>query len=217
MRLTTTLTAIIALGLSATIFAQEEQSATPAQEQPSTTVEEPATTPAPAEASPAAESKPMSSPAASPAAKPEKAAPAKKAASPAPAATMGGKKMSVEATLKDNENRWEAAFGRHDPSVTQSLAANDFAGVYWNGKVMRKSDIISQMRMDKDTYKSAMNERLDVHMYGKGVAVVIGTAREKGTTKDGKPFDRQFRFTDTWVERNGQWQCVSSHVMKTKG
>jgi ketosteroid isomerase-like protein len=218
MRLRTTLTAFIALGLGGTVFAQEEQTQTPAQEQPPTTIQETATTPPPAEASPAAESKPMSSPAASPAAKPEKAAaPAKKAASPAPTAAMGGKKMSVEAALKDNENRWEAAIGRHDPSVTQPLVANDFSGVYWDGKVMRKSDIISQIRKDKDTYKSAVNERLDVHMYGKGVAVVIGTAREKGTTKDGKAFDRQYRFTDTWVERNGQWQCVSSHVMKTRG
>ena len=217
MRSATTLTAIIALGLGATALAQEQQTATPAQEQPSTTVEESAATPPPVESSPAAESKPMSSPAASPAGKPEKAAaPAKKAASPAPAGTSG-KKMSVEATLKESENRWEAAIGRHDASATQSLVANDFAGVYWDGKVMKKSDVIGQIRKDKDTYKSAMNERLDVHMYGRDVAVVIGTAREKGTTKDGKPFDRQYRFTDTWVERNGQWQCVSSHVMKTRG
>jgi ketosteroid isomerase-like protein len=216
MRSTTTLTAIIALGLGATVFAQEEQTATPAQEQPAATVEESAT-PAPAvETSPPGESKPMSLPAGSPAAKPEKmTAPAKKGTSAAP--TTSGKKITVEGTLKDNENRWEAAYGRHDPSAAQSMVANDFSGVYWNGKMMRKSDIISEMKKDKDTYKSAMNERLDVHMYGRDVAVVIGTAREKGTTKDGKPFDRQYRFTDTWVERNGQWQCVSSHVMKTRG
>jgi ketosteroid isomerase-like protein len=215
MRSAIALTAIIGLGLSATAFAQQEQTATPAQEQqPATTVDESAT-PAPAvETSPPAETKPMSSPAG----KPEKmTAPTKKSVSSAPAGTTGGKKMGVEATLKDNENHWEAAYGRHDPSAAQSMVANDFSGVYWDGKVMRKSDVISQMRKDKDTYKSAMNERLDVHMYGRDVAVVIGTAREKGTTKDGKAFDRQYRFTDTWVERNGQWQCVSSHVMKTRG
>jgi ketosteroid isomerase-like protein len=56
-----------------------------------------------------------------------------------------------------------------------------------------------------------------VYNYGPSVAVVIGTAHEKGTTKDGKPFDRAFRFTDTWMQRGGQWQCVASHVMKIKG
>src|SRR6266508_3427524 len=70
---------------------------------------------------------------------------------------------------------------------------------------------------NKDTYKSAVNERLAVRSYGPGVAVVIGTAHEKGTTKDGKPFDRTFRYTDTWVQRGGQWLCVASQVMKIKG
>ncbi len=207
MRLPTTFTAIIALGFSAMAFAQEEQTApTPAEEQPSTTIHE--TTPA-VETTPTAAMKPTAAATVSPAAK------AGKMASPAPA--MRGKKMSVEAALKDNENRWEASFASHDPSVSQPMMANDFVSVYWDGKMMNKSEVLAQFKKDKDTYKSAVNEKLAVHMFGKNVAVVIGTAREKGTTKDGKTFDRQFRYTDTWVERNGQWQCVASQVMKIKG
>ena len=125
--------------------------------------------------------------------------------------------MSVEATLKDNENRWESSYAAHDTSVAQSLVADDFSGVHWDGKIQNKSGVISQIKKDKDTYKSAVNEKLSVRNYGPNCAVVIGTAREKGTGKDGKAFDRSFRFTDTWVMRNGQWQCVSSHVSKLKG
>jgi len=207
--------------LAAMTFAQEE-SASPAEstaptteEKASATVEE---TPAskPSEA-PAAEKK--AEPAASPAAAKKEAttATAAKPAAPAVAAAPSGKKMSVEAALKDNENRWEASYGAHDVSVAQSLVANDFVGVYWDGKVMSKSGIISEIKKDKDTYKSAKNEKLAVHSYGPNVAVVVGTAREKGTGKDGKAFDRAFRFTDTWMLRNGQWQCVASQVMKVKG
>jgi len=82
---------------------------------------------------------------------------------------------------------------------------------------MGKSGVLSEIKKDKDTYKSAVNEKLAVHSYGPGIAVVIGTAHEKGTTKEGKPFDRMFRFTDTWVQRGGQWKCVASQVMKIKG
>lgn len=210
MRLTTTLTAIIALGLSAMAFAQEEQTAsTPAKEQSSTAVHETATTTPAVETKPSAEMKPTAAATVSPSGKPEKMV------SPAPA--MHGKKMSVEAALKDNENRWEASFASHDPSVSQPMMANDFVSVYWDGRMMNKSEVLSQIKKDRDTYKSAVNEKLAVHMFGKNVAVVIGTAHEKGTTKDGKAFDRQLRFTDTWVERNGQWQCVASQVMKIKG
>ena len=121
--------------------------------------------------------------------------------------------MSVEATLKDMENKWEASFASHDPSVAQSYIAADFIGVHPKGKILGKSGLIAEFKKDKDTYTSAKNEKLDVHMYGSNTAVVVGRAREKGTGKDGK-FDRVYLFTDTWMERNGQWQCIASESME---
>jgi ketosteroid isomerase-like protein len=122
--------------------------------------------------------------------------------------------MTVDAALKDNESRWEAAIGRHDIATIESMVADDFAGVNFDGKVMSRSGVIAEARKDRDTYKSAVNEKLAVHTYGPNVAVVVGTAHEKGTDKDGKPFDRKYRFTDTWVARGGHWQCVASQLMK---
>ena len=43
--------------------------------------------------------------------------------------------------------------------------------------------------------------------------VVTGIAKETGNTKAGKTFTHSYRFTDTWVERNGEWQCVAAHAM----
>jgi ketosteroid isomerase-like protein len=208
--------------LAAMSFAQEE-SASPAESTPPTTEEKasatveetPASKPAEA-ASPAAAKKAEA--ATSPAAATKKEATTSTTAKPAVAtAAPSGKKMSAEAAVKDNENRWEASYAAHDVSVAQSLVASDFVGVYWDGKVMSKSAVISEIKKDKDTYKSAKNDKLAVHSYGPNVAVVVGTAHEKGTAKDGKAFDRTFRFTDTWMLRNGQWQCVASQVMKLKG
>jgi len=210
--------------LAAMTFAQEESSSpaesTPptTEEKASATVEEmPASKPAEA-ASPVAAKKAEAATSPAPAAKKETTTTtAAKPAAPAAAAAPSGKKMSVEGAVKDNENRWEASYAAHDLSVAQSLVASDFVGVYWDGKVMSKSGLISQIKKDKDTYKSAKNEKLAVHSYGPNVAVVVGTAHEKGTAKDGKAFDRTFRFTDTWMLRNGQWQCVASQEMKVKG
>ena len=77
--------------------------------------------------------------------------------------------------------------------------------------------MIGEFKKDKDTYKSAKNEKLNVKMFGTNVAVVTGRAREVGTGKDGKAFDRTFLFTDTWMMRGGKWQCVASQVAKIKG
>jgi hypothetical protein len=53
-------------------------------------------------------------------------------------------------------------------------------------------------------------------MYGSGVAVVVGMANEKGSGKDGKAFDRTYRFTDTWMDRGGNWQCIASQAMELR-
>lgn len=227
MKQLTALIAITALGLATSAFAQEEEATSPpVEEQPSTTIEE---TPAAApmiETTPTAPEKMTPPPASSAAAKAEKsAAPAKAASSPAKAASpakeasamaapaQSGKKMSVEASIKDNENRWAMAGAKHDMKTVEGMVADDFIGINSKGKTQNRRSLLGEMKNDKDTYASTKNEKMDVHMYGKGVAVVVGTYREKGTGKDGKAFDRSYRFTDTWVERNGQWKCVASQSM----
>jgi ketosteroid isomerase-like protein len=152
-----------------------------------------------------------------PAAKAPAPSPATKAASPAPPPTPAtGKKMGVEATLKDNENRWAAAAAKHDITSLEAMVADDFIGVNSKGNVQNRRALLAEMKSDKDTYTSTKNQKLDVRRYGNNVAVVVGTYREKGTGKDGKAFERTFRFTDTWVERNGTWKCVAGQSMLLK-
>jgi len=219
MKIITSLISIAGLSFATLAPAQETQTTPPAaEEKPSTTLEAtPAAAPETTAATTASEqptAQRKETAPTTPAPTQKRAAPAK---APSPAAGVASRKTSVEETLKSNENRWEASYAAHDPSVAQALVASDFSGVYWDGRVMGKSGVVSEMKKDKDTYKSAVNEKLTVHSYGPNVAVVIGTTHEKGTGKDGKPFDRAFRFTDTWLQRGGQWQCVASHVMKVKG
>jgi len=211
------------LFVAATTFAQEEspaptESTAPApEEKASATVE---TTPevAPSETTaPAAQKKEeVATPAPAKAAKKEAAATtataAKPAAAAAPAAKMG-KNMGV----KDMENAWEAAVGKHDYATVEGFIAADFTGVSSKNKFVGRSDVMSESKHDTDTYKSAKNEKLNVKMYGSDVAVVTGRAREVGSGKDGKAFDRTFLFTDTWMMRGGKWQCIASHISKIKG
>ena len=221
MKFIMSLVAVAALSFVTSAFAQDEESPSPTpEEKASATVED--------QPAAAAEEKPASTPMAkpSPAAEKSPATAMEKAASPAPspgksvspaAAATSGKKMSVEATLRDMENRWEAAYASHDATVVQESAATDFVGVSPKFKFTNKSSLLSDFKKDKDTYQSAKNETLKVAMFGPNVAVVTGRAREKGTGKDGKAFDRTFYFTDTWMNRGGKWQCVASQSTKIKG
>ena len=118
---------------------------------------------------------------------------------------------------KELENAWEAAIASHSFATVEGMVAADFVGISSKNKFVNRSQMLSEYKGDKDTYKSAKNERLNVKMYGKDVAVVTGRAREVGSGKDGKAFDRTFLFTDTWMMRGGKWQCVASQISKIKG
>jgi ketosteroid isomerase-like protein len=214
-----TIISFLATAFLATVtFAQEESSSPPestpptTEEKASATVEEtPSTKPAEA-ASPAVTRKAEA--ATSPATATKKETTASTAAKPAArAAAPSGKKMSV----KEMEEKWEASIPTHDFATVEGFVASDFVGISSQGKFVNKSSVLAEYKKDKDTYKSAKNEKLNVKSFGPNITVVTGRAREKGTGKDGKAFDRIFLFTDTWMLRNGQWQCVASQISKIKG
>jgi ketosteroid isomerase-like protein len=209
MKLIKSLAAVTALSLIAVPFARAQELETPtAKATPSPTEKsEVETSATPSE-------KPMATTEKSPATTTEKtASPTASPTKSKPAAGPSGKKMSVEASLKEMENKWEAAYAAHDASVPQSFVASDFIGVSsQGGKFINKSGLLSELKSNKDTHKSAVNEKLNVKIFGPNVAVVTGSAREKGTGKDGKAFDKTYHFTDTWMERNGQWQCIASQA-----
>jgi ketosteroid isomerase-like protein len=217
------------LFLAAMTFAQEEspaptESSAPAsEEKASATVE---TTPeaAPAESTAPVKKAEAAAPSPAKAAKNEAAATTATAAKPAngakpaaPAAAAAPKMNMKNMSVKDMENAWEASVPKHDFKTVEGFVAADFTGVSSKGKFVNRSQMLSEYKGDKDTYKSAKNEKLNVTMFGPTVTVVTGRAREIGTGKDGKAFDRTFLFTDTWMMRGGKWQCVASQSSKIKG
>jgi ketosteroid isomerase-like protein len=158
--------------------------------------------------------KPSRSPSATKSSSPEPKSSPTRSSTPSEVAPV--KKSSAEATLREMEDKWEASVMAHDPSVAQAYLADDFRGVSSKGKVMKKSDLLAEMKKDTDTYTSAKNSKLDVRIFGGQFAVATAIATEEGKSKDGKPFKRSFRWTDAWVERNGKWQCVASQAMLMK-
>lgn len=200
--------------------AQEESSPTPAASPEATASEKP--TPSPSDPSVSVTTEKTASPSPKPSASPSpasKSSPAEKSsASPTPAketaaAVMPVKKSTPEATLREIEDKWEASIKVHDPAVAQAYLANDFRGVSSKGKVMTKSNLIAELKKDTDTYTSTKNGKLDVRVFGGQFGVVMGTSTEIGKDKSGKAFNRSFRWTDTWVMRGGNWQCVASQAM----
>lgn len=118
----------------------------------------------------------------------------------------------VGATIRALEQRWQKALEKHDFDTIEDLIADDFVGTSTTGRLGSKSTLLYELKRDKNTYTSATARRMVVRSQGARTAVVTGISKERGTTPDGRRFSNSRRFTDTWVERNGRWQCIASHV-----
>jgi ketosteroid isomerase-like protein len=119
----------------------------------------------------------------------------------------------VTAKVKALEQSWESSYLTHDITVIEKLVADDFVGTSSSGKTGTKSTLLAEAKRDTNLYKTAVSSDMMVHSFAPNVVVVTGIARETGKSKAGKEFSHAYRFTDTWVERNGEWQCVAASAM----
>ena len=121
---------------------------------------------------------------------------------------------AVQANLKQMEDAWVKAIVSKDTATLGNFIADDFAGFDPDGKHVTKSQLLDGYKSDPSTLSSSTNENMDVHVYGSNVASVCGTTTEKGTDKSGKQFTRSYMWIDTWMERDGKWQCIGEGVME---
>ncbi len=133
----------------------------------------------------------------------------------AAAADEPADQAAITEKLKAMENQWGNAMLQkdHGSAVVGDMLADDFAGVSAKGEMRSKSDLLGEMKKETDTLTSSTADTMHVHVYGPNVATVCGTSTEKGTDKDGKAFTRQYGWVDTWMQKDGKWQCIAEAGM----
>jgi ketosteroid isomerase-like protein len=121
-------------------------------------------------------------------------------------------KETPDAQLKDIETRWSKALQTRDAAFVESILADDYVVTTEKGKVLNRSGAIKDVKTDTDAVEQTSNSNVMVHSIKSDAAVVTGMSRDVGKDKDGKKFDRTYRWTDTFVNRNGKWQCVATQI-----
>lgn len=115
---------------------------------------------------------------------------------------------NAEQALIALENAWPKAVIDRDTATFQRTLAPGF--VYTeDSAVIGRGDLISGMATGPDTVVSGGNEDMKVHDFGNNTAVVTGILVLSGKGKDG-PFTRRYRYTDTWMFKDGRWQIVAA-------
>jgi ketosteroid isomerase-like protein len=123
---------------------------------------------------------------------------------------------AIEAKLKQMEDAWAQALKDKDQAAVGNMVADDYAGINSKGEHQKKTQLLDEIKTSTDTLSASTNDSMDVHVYGPSLATVVGTSTEKGKDKDGKQFSRSFGWVDTWMERNGKWECIGEAVTLLK-
>ncbi len=107
------------------------------------------------------------------------------------------------------EGAWNQAELHHDAAAASAIMADTFISVDHHGKLLNKSQYLADLKDPSYKPEEISNSETNVYVYG-DTAIVTSAYRTRGTD-NGKPFVHRGRFTDTWIKRNGQWQCIADH------
>ena len=116
-------------------------------------------------------------------------------------------RTATERTLFALENQWAQGVVRRDAAVIKRLVAPRWIYSDESGTMNREQGIAA-FTNGPDTVVTAGNDSMHVVSYG-GTAIVTGILWMRGHGAAG-PFDRRYRYTDTWMRLAGRWQCIAS-------
>jgi len=106
------------------------------------------------------------------------------------------------------EDDWALALIHRDGAMFRRLLADRF--IYTRtAATLGGTNFLPKAVPGRDRWRRAQKGARRVHRFGQ-TAVVTGWLVVAGQGPNG-PFDRRYRFTDTWVRRGGRWQIVAAH------
>lgn len=106
------------------------------------------------------------------------------------------------------ESAWIDATLTYDAAWFERQLADTFVNTDEEGVVTGKAAMVADVKSRANVYETITYDDMKVHAYG-DTAIATGIAVLEGTSK-GKPIDSSSRWTNTWIKRAGQWQCVAS-------
>ena len=151
-------------------------------------------------------------PSASPSAGASPVAKAMKSPTPAPV-IKGDPGEQIRQIEQAIENAAQAHSSRSiDPYIASDAVITDV-----RNRVLNKSEAMSDLWKNTDTFTSTKVTDVKILMVEKNIAVATGKALQSGKDRAGKSFNRTYRFTDTFVNRNGRWTLIASHASLVGG
>lgn len=122
--------------------------------------------------------------------------------------------VGAEQAVTDAEHQWLKSQQTNNVELLAPLLADKVVQTDEQGKVITGRDaVVADAK--STTWSSAEYTDLKVTVFGH-TAIATGGFNGKGKSAAGKALDVHARFTDTWIQMDGKWQCVATHVSLLK-
>lgn len=112
-------------------------------------------------------------------------------------------------TLLAIDASWNSLRLEPDVEGLEWLLCDDWLLTHSDGRVQDKADYLKELSSRTRANQAIGNQDVEVRLHG-DTAVVTGTSVQAGT-RNGQPWSGRFRFTRTWILRDGNWRMLASH------
>lgn len=119
----------------------------------------------------------------------------------------------AEEEVRKLERQWLDAYEQNNAEAMDRIVADDFTITFPNGAIQTKPQLMTMIKAPRRTSQPRMKfstEDVQSRTYGDTVILIGRVITEY--ERDGKTVKEQSRYTDTYVQRKGQWQVVASHL-----
>jgi ketosteroid isomerase-like protein len=114
-----------------------------------------------------------------------------------------------KAAIRKMERDWAVLVVKGDTATMLGMGVDNCMFMDASGHLNTLKQIVADVKSGALAFESMQINDLKVRVYG-DAAVVFGLETEKSNYK-GEDTSGQYRFTDTFVKRNGHWLYVASH------
>jgi len=120
--------------------------------------------------------------------------------------------VTSEEELLRVEKEFAEAIVKNDLEGIERLVADDWIIIGPDGEIVERARFFEVIESGDMTHDTMESEDFRIRVYGDS-AVVTGITRTKGKFM-GQEFSTQERATDVFINRDGRWQCVLTHLTR---
>lgn len=136
-----------------------------------------------------------------------------------PVAAQAGKAagfVEAERAVTKLEQEWFAIQQANDWAKLSKLIADDFVIVDSDGSLGNRGSMIDGYKEEAPRVVSLKMQVLVAHAAAPNVVIASGLDDIATKNGGGEVVHRYERFIDTWVFRDGRWQCVAEQITLAK-